>query len=304
MSHPQLYLIGHISRVTVYQQWRLLCSTETLEQWVQAKAADTFKVVMNITISWSTVMRRMPAFTVTPLKILSQLDFTWQRPNWALLNDWLSMLQRKSLPVAYGKNTKIKCLLRTEKVFFCRHSKHRRTLYAWKSSMALETSNLRAIRNFTAVGWDTSPALCGCSLLRTSPRNSSTAWTDMTEVGRWVGGGGGVLKVRCWCARWFLWGGGGETREAGTSKIRNTETGIERRQWDVQDDSWQDKEIWSFSAPYSFIILSLPKVWIMWYRWQQHAVPQEEAVDKSSLRPGDKSQFVFTQVSGICPPNK
>lgn len=47
--------------------------------------------------------------------------------------------------------------------------------------MALETSNLRAIRNFTAVGWDTSPALCGCSLLRTSPRNSSTAWTNMRE---------------------------------------------------------------------------------------------------------------------------
>lgn len=52
------------------------------------------------------------------------------------------------------------------------------TLYAWKSSMALVTSNFRALRNFTAVGWDTSPALCGCSLLRTFPRNSSTAWTN------------------------------------------------------------------------------------------------------------------------------
>lgn len=44
--------------------------------------------------------------------------------------------------------------------------------------MALETSNLRAIRNLTAVGWDTSPALWGCSLLRTSSRNSFIAWTN------------------------------------------------------------------------------------------------------------------------------
>lgn len=47
--------------------------------------------------------------------------------------------------------------------------------------MALETSNFLAIRNFTAVGWETSPALWGCSLLCTSLRNSSTAWTDVME---------------------------------------------------------------------------------------------------------------------------
>ena len=34
-----------------------------------------------------------------------------------------------------------------------------RTLYAWKRLMALETSNLRAIRNLTAVGSETRLAL-------------------------------------------------------------------------------------------------------------------------------------------------
>lgn len=95
--------------------------------------------------------------------------------------------------------------------------------------MALETSNLRAIRNFTAVGWDTSPALCGCSLLRTSPRNSSTAWTNMREEMEGERLGVGVQGEIC--------ADGEKMRGGETSKITKLGTGIGTRQRDNKDDN-------------------------------------------------------------------
>lgn len=44
--------------------------------------------------------------------------------------------------------------------------------------MARDTSNLRAIRNFTAVISDTSTTFCACSWLPNFARNSSTTFTD------------------------------------------------------------------------------------------------------------------------------
>lgn len=56
------------------------------------------------------------------------------------------------------------------------------TLYACRRSMALETSNFRAMRNLTAVIWLTRVAFWDCSLHLNSARNSSTAWHTHTQT--------------------------------------------------------------------------------------------------------------------------
>lgn len=56
MSHPPLWL----GQVLVYQHWRWLTWRDRLELWVRMKATNTFRVAMNIPMSWSTMMIECP----------------------------------------------------------------------------------------------------------------------------------------------------------------------------------------------------------------------------------------------------